>query len=390
MTKPLILAFSAILAAAAFAGPNGDRPDATHAWAVHDENRPNPPQIETPAGKPPSDATVLFDGTLESVRKNWCDREMKDTQWTVKDGLFICTPGSGGVRTRAEFADCQVHVEFKIPDPPGPGLGNSGVYLAGLYEVQILDSYHDPFKYTPPWKHANYADGSLGAIYGQEPPFVNASRAPGEWQSFDIVFHPALWEGDRLVDCARMTVFANGVLVHENWPLEGPTDWIRRARHDKSRETPVGPVFLQDHGHPVLFRSLWVRPIPARRANTVHGGDHFDAADAAKLRAELAAKTRAHAAAAERDCDRLVWLWESYAYRADEKVKQEIDALTVRYIAYLDTLKGTVSAEIETELSNMWGFAQMGVRCKFLTEESALYKAIQRALRATKVTETLY
>lgn len=383
--------FAAALAPAVLsAGPNGDRPDATHAWAVHDENRPRPVQIETPAGKPPSDATVLFDGTIESVKKNWCDRNGGETKWTVKDGLFICTPKSGGVRTRENFADCQLHIEFQIPDPPGEGLGNSGVYMLGEYEVQILDSYHDPFKFQPPWRHADYPDGSLGAIYGQEPPFVNASRAPGEWQSFDIIFHPARWEGDKLVDKARMTVFVNGVLVHDNWPLEGPTDYIKRAKHNKDEETPTGPVSLQDHGNPVRFRNIWIRPIPSRRANTVHGGDYFNAADSAKLRAELAEKTLKLANAAERDCDRLVWLWESYCYKSDSLVKLRIDALTEKYVARLATLKGEVPSDVRTELSNMFGFARMGVRCRFLTEDSALYKAIKGALESTKVVERHY
>ena len=389
MRKLVALAASAA-AAALFAGPNGDRPDATHAWAVHDVNRPNQPQVETEDGKAPSDAVVLFDGTLESVNKNWCDKKGGETKWTVRDGLFICTPKSGGVRTRREFGDCQLHVEFKIPDPPGEGLGNSGVFLLGMYEVQILDSYHDPFKYTPPWKHANYADGSLGAIYGQTPPFVNASRAPGKWQSYDIVFHPAEWNGDTLVEPARMTVFVNGVLAHENWPLEGPTHWIKRARHEKDQEKSVGPVSLQDHGHPVMFRNIWIRPIPSRRANTVHGGDYFRAADAAKLRSELAAKTLALSKTAKKDCDRLVWLWESYQYKADAAVKRDIDTLTEKYVAYLATLKGDVEKEVRTELSNMWGFAQMGVRCGFLTEESPLFKGIKKALDETKVVERLY
>ncbi len=389
MKKLVALAASAA-AAALFAGPNGDRPDATHAWAVHDENRPNPPQVETEDGKAPSDAVVLFDGTIESVRRNWCDKKGGETKWTVRDGLFICTPKSGGVRTREKFGDCQLHVEFQIPDPPGEGLGNSGIYMLGKYEVQILDSYHDPFKYTPPWKHANYADGSLGAIYGQEPPIVNASRAPGKWQVFDIIFHPAEWSGDTLVEPARMTVLLNGLLVHDNWPLEGPTEYTLRTRHDKEREPSMGPVSLQDHGHPVMFRNIWIRSIPSRRANTVHGGDYFRAADAAKLRSELAAKTLALARAADRDSSRLVWLWESYVYKADADVKREIDALTEKYVAYLATLSGDVEKEVRTELSNMWGFARMGVRCGFLTEESSLYKALKRALDATRVKERLY
>ena len=131
----LVLAAGALVAA-----PTGDRPDARHAWAVHDDHRPQAPKIEAPEGGIPSDAMVLFDGTAESVAKNWCDSKGNPTKWIMKDGLFVCTPGSGGAFTREEFADCQLHVEFRIPDPPGAGHGNSGVILQSRYEVQVIDS----------------------------------------------------------------------------------------------------------------------------------------------------------------------------------------------------------------------------------------------------------
>lgn len=285
----------AVLAMGVTAGPNGDRPDAWHAWAVHDDNRPNPVEISAEEGAVPSDAIVLFDGTQKSVDEHWCDEKGAPTKWVEKEGLFYCVPKSGMAYAKDKVADCQLHVEFKIPDPPGEGLGNSGVYVHGLYELQILHSFRNTDTYHPisPWKHANYADGQLGGIYGQNPPLVNPARDVGRWQSYDIVFHPAVWDGDRLVESARLTAFLNGVLIQDDWKLEGPTLYIRRTKNDPAKETELScAVALQDHGNPVPFRNIWIRPIPPRRANTVHGGDHFDAADAETLRAKLSRPRR--------------------------------------------------------------------------------------------------
>ena len=137
------------LSAGVFAGPNGDRPDARHAWAVHDENRPNAVKISAEEGQVPSDAILLFDGTQDSVDRHWCDEKGGPTKWIVKDGLFYCVPSSGMAYTRDLVGDCQLHVEFMIPDPPGEGLGNSGVYVHGLYELQILHSFHNTDIYHP-------------------------------------------------------------------------------------------------------------------------------------------------------------------------------------------------------------------------------------------------
>jgi len=127
-----------------FAGISCQGPDANHAWAIHDRNRPNPVKIDAPAGKPPSDAIVLFDGTKESIEKNWCTGNGAPCKWEVVDGEFRCVPKSGSARTKQSFADCQLHLEWKAPTPAkgfGQGRGNSGVFLFGLYEIQVLDSY---------------------------------------------------------------------------------------------------------------------------------------------------------------------------------------------------------------------------------------------------------
>ena len=140
LLKQTIALSLALAAVGAWAEPSGDRPDATHAWAVHDVNRPDPAKITVPAGGIPSDAIILFDGTPGSISNNWCSKDGSASKWIVKDGEFICTPGSGSAVTREKFADCQLHIEWKTPLNDVEGWGNSGVILMGAYEIQILDS----------------------------------------------------------------------------------------------------------------------------------------------------------------------------------------------------------------------------------------------------------
>ena len=363
----------------ALGAPNGDRPDDRHAWAVHDENRPNPIEILAEEESPPSDAIVLFDGTEESVKRHWCDIKGNPTKWVVRDGAFYCVPSSGMAYVRDEIGDCQIHVEFRIPDPPGEGLGNSGVYVHGLYEIQVLHSYYNTDSYhpMPPWKHANYADGQLGAIYGQNPPIVNPARNVGKWQSFDIVFHAAVWEDGHLVRSATLTVFLNGVLIQDEWRLEGPTGYVRRPQHDGKRELATNRILaLQDHGHPVAFRNIWARGIPFRRANMIHGGEFFDAAEAERVRVRLAGETLKNARASTNMANRLVWLWESYMYHEDVAVKMEIDDVTARYIAQIETWAVPLSEDHSLELSNMIGFVDMGVRCGMFTRDAPLARVM--------------
>ena len=381
--KSILLTAGATTACILFAAPNGDRPDATHAWAVHDENRPNAPVVSAEEGQVPSDAIVLFDGTQKSVDDHWCDSGGKPTKWVARDGLLYCVPNSGMAYAKDEIGDCQMHVEFMIPDPPGGGFGNSGVYLHGRYEIQIIHSVGNTDEYSPvpPWKHANYADGQLGAFYGQNPPIVNPARAAGKWQSLDVVFHPAHWEGDALVEPATATVFLNGVLIQDNFALEGPTYYCERTRHHKSEKPINRALALQDHGNPVPFRNIWIRPIPSRRANTVQTGPAFRAEDAEKLREKLAAETLAKAHASDVPASRLVWLWESYAYRPDVAVKAEIEAYTKVYVERISAWKKPATSEQRRELSNMKGFRKMGLRCGLFGEDDPLPKAIAAAAK---------
>ena len=229
----------------------------------HDRTRPLPPVVDpgrpsTPerAGKAPSDAVVLFDGTDLS---QWVAMDGSPTKWIVRDGAMECVPGSGYVRTLRCFGPCQLHLEFATPDPPkghSQGRGNSGVFFGmGRYEIQVLDSYHNK----------TYADGSCGAIYNQYPPLVNASRPPGEWQTYDILWTPPRFDDQgRLVARPQITAFHNGVLIHHNAVLMGQTDWLRRPPIKPQPEKL--PIALQDHGNPVRYRNIWVRELgPASR-----------------------------------------------------------------------------------------------------------------------------
>jgi len=220
-------------------------------WRVHDRRRPQPAMV-TPGASgpgerpvaPPSDAIVLFDGKDLS---QWQGGDEK----AIENGT-INIAKTAGLLTKKHFGDCQLHVEWATPAVPDGGpmtWGNSGVLFLGKYEVQILES-HD--------SHI-YADGNSGAIYGQAPALVNASRKPGQWQSFEIIFLAPRFQGDKLLRPACFTVFHNGVLVQYHKASLGPTTHRTLATYN-SRET-TGPILLQAHGSAVRFRNVWVRPL---------------------------------------------------------------------------------------------------------------------------------
>ncbi|RXK55260.1 DUF1080 domain-containing protein [Oleiharenicola lentus] len=232
------------------------------AWLVHDRDRPLPPVVDpgTPStqeqpGRPPSDAVVLFDG--QSLA-NWVAMDGSLTKWVVKDGALECVPGSGYIRTLAGFGDCQLHIEWTAPtkvEGSSQGRGNSGVFFGrGRYEVQVLDS-HD---------NKTYADGSAGSVYSQYPPLANVTRAPGQWQTYDIIWTaPRFDDAGKLISKARVTVLHNGVLVQNNVELTGPTTWIGRPPYEAHPERL--PIAMQDHGNPVRYRNIWVRELGQHR-----------------------------------------------------------------------------------------------------------------------------
>ena len=226
-------------------------------WQIHDPDRPVP-AVVTPGtastpdvpGKPPSDAIVLFDGTNLS---QWLSADNGPAKWKVENRYMEVVPHTGYIHTKTPFGDCQLHVEFSEPTPPhgeSQERGNSGVFLKGEYEIQVLDSY----------ENKTYADGQASAVYGQYPPLVNASRPPGQWQSYDIVFHgPHFDASGKLTRPARVTVFHNGVLVQDNVELTGPT--AHKARPPYKAGPDKAPLALQDHGDPVHYRNIWIREL---------------------------------------------------------------------------------------------------------------------------------
>jgi len=223
-------------------------------WKVHDMDRPLPSVIDPgPAGSPilpPSDAVVLFDGKDLS---QWQDNKGQPARWSVKDGYMEVAKKAGSILTKKTFGDCQLHVEWAAPvivKGESQGRGNSGVFLMNAYEVQVLDSY----------ENVSYADGMAAAIYGQYPPLVNACRPPGEWQTYDIIFwRPHFGEDGKVIQPARMTVFHNGALVHDNVVLSGRT--VNKKRAQYTAHPDKMPISLQDHGDPVRYRNVWIRSL---------------------------------------------------------------------------------------------------------------------------------
>lgn len=245
--RPLVIAASMLAAGPAFAqagaSPARD-PAKTEVWT------PVPATVATPPGKAPSDAIVLFDGKDVSA---WESEQGGRVPWTVADGAMTIVPGSKGIRTRQRFCDIQLHVEWRAPVETkgfdGQNRGNSGIFLQELYELQVLDSYNNP----------TYANGQAGALYKQAMPLVNASRAPGQWQAYDILWKaPRFSPGGGLVSPARITVLHNGVLVQDDTVLAGKTEYIGAPSYSPHA---CAPLYLQEHDSNVSYRNIWVREL---------------------------------------------------------------------------------------------------------------------------------
>ncbi len=221
-------------------------PKLTEQW------NPVPPVINPgSAQQAPSDAIVLFDGKNLS---EWVSAKdgSSAAAWVVENGIFTVKAGAGDIKTKQVFEDFQLHIEWRTPakvEGDGQGRGNSGVFLMEQYELQVLDSYGN----------TTYSNGQAGSIYKQTMPMVNASKGPGEWQSYDIIFTaPRFLDNGMLKSPARITVLHNGVLIQNNTTIAGATEYIGIATYKK--HGPMG-IKLQDHGNPVSFRNIWVRKL---------------------------------------------------------------------------------------------------------------------------------
>lgn len=214
-------------------------------YVVHDPARPQPRTVETAGAvcvKPPSDAVVLFDGTSLDA---WTPG------WVIKDGAMVAT--GKNIQSKQSFGAIQLHFEWRLPagrPVDGQKGGNSGVFLMGLYEIQVLQSHQNP----------TYPDGQAGALYGQLPPLVNATSPQGEWQSYDVAFEPPVYEGGKVARPAKVTIIHNGVVVQHGESYLGPTQHRKLASYPATHPE-TAPLTLQFHGDPMEYRNMWVRPL---------------------------------------------------------------------------------------------------------------------------------
>src|SRR5690606_23575399 len=247
--RRLVLTGAAVLiASVSFAqNPSKKTPETTEVWEPQ-------PLIVKPAdkiGDAPADATVLFDGKSFD---QWTSLDGSTPKWTLKDNAMTVAGGAKDIRTKKEFGDFQLHVEWRSPaevnpERTGQGRGNSGIFLQGLYEVQVLDNYNNK----------TYANGQASSIYKQHIPMVNVCRKPGEWQAYDIIFTAPRFNAEgRVLIPAYVTVLHNGVITLNHIAIWGPTEYIGLPVY-KSGEK--GPIILQDHGDAVSFRNIWIREL---------------------------------------------------------------------------------------------------------------------------------
>jgi hypothetical protein len=243
-------------------------------WHVHDGLRPQPaivtpgdPSTQEKVGTAPSDAVVLFDG--KDLSKWKMVKDGSDAKWKVEDGEIEVLPKTGYMQTRDEFGpDFQLHVEFREPTPPSgdsQGRGNSGVFLFGKFEIQVLDSYNNP----------TYPDGQATAIYGYMPPQVNASRPPGQWQTYDIICEGPRFVNGKLAKPLVVTVLHNGVVTQNHTAALGETGHKIVAQYHPIPEK--GPIALQDHNNPIRYRNIWIRELHMPTPEDIGDGPKIEA-----------------------------------------------------------------------------------------------------------------
>jgi hypothetical protein len=245
MRTSLYLFFTFLLAMNQSFAQQGD-PKATEVWD------PIPKIVEPGKSNdlPPSDAIVLFNGKDLSA---WLDKNNQPAKWSLENNAMTVAKGTGDIHTEKKFGSCQLHIEWRTPEEvvgESQGRGNSGIFLMGRYELQVLDSYNN----------RTYSNGQAGSIYKQHIPLVNASRKPGEWQTYDVIFTAPSFNTDGSVQSpARITVLHNGVLVQNNVEIKGSTAYIGKPAYTKHGEKES--LSLQDHGNPVSYRNIWIREL---------------------------------------------------------------------------------------------------------------------------------
>ena len=211
--------------------------------------QPVPAAVSAAPGQAPSDAVVLFDGKDLS---QWQALKGGKAEWTVKNGTLTVNPGKGDIVSKREFCDIQLHFEWQTPQPEadmqGQQRNNSGIFLQQRYEIQVLDSYNNP----------TYPNGQAGSVYKQTMPLVNPTRAPGEWQVYDIIYQAPRFKGEMRSTPGYVTVLLNGVVVQNHTQIQGTTEWIGAP---KNQAHGCAPLQLQDHGNLVSFRNIWVREL---------------------------------------------------------------------------------------------------------------------------------
>ena len=344
----------------------GDPPDERHPWAVHDRNRPQPPKVDPKpeselqaSAKAPADAVILFDGTEASLAKWEADKNpAAPTKWIVKDGCMECVPKSGYVRTKEQFADCQLHVEWSAPTPPqgeSQGRGNSGIFLMGQVECQVLDNFDNP----------TYADGFACSIYGVSPPMANALRPPGQWQYVDITFHKPVYDGEKCTQPGWVTVYCNGILVQERTELYG--NGGHKGRSVPRAYPEKGPLKLQDHGNPVRFRNIWYRPLASEFPKEGLNSPLSPEATAAK-RKEIAASIRSDAAGLSPASEQLYRFAESLVYEKDAATVAKVEQLGGQYAASVKALPAAELGAKKDEIKRFWEAFRYLAKWNFVPE----------------------
>ncbi len=375
-----VLSLLSLTASAASAGPRfyGDPPDDHHPWAVHDGNRPQPKRV-TPgtfsspeqAGKPPSDAVILFDG---KSLDGWQTDKGEPAKWLVQNGVMQVEPGTGQIMTREQFGDCQLHIEWAAPakvEGDSQGRANSGVFFMGQLEIQVLDSYNN----------LTYADGHAGAYYGVNPPMALPVQPPGVFQVYDIVFRRPIYRDGKVLDPGYVTVFVNGVLVQDHTPLEGPGGHMGRSRPGPFPEK--GPLALQDHGNPMRFRNIWYRPLPPRPAEG--GTDGFLTTEASMAkRQETAATLRKEAATLQNAANpvpEMLHLLESLTYATDAAALAKSSQLAAAYTAKVQALPPDQLASKKDEIRHLRDVFKYVIRAKVLPEDFAPRATLEQIIK---------